>query len=383
MGNLRILMTADAVGGVFTYVEQLLRSWQKEVEVHLVFLGLPPSKAQRAQLTELNVTVHDIGAFKLEWMDDPWEDLRCSGERLLKLAERIRPDLVHLNQFTYGKLPFHAPCVVVGHSCVLSWHAQVRDAEREPWQEQAQLHAYAEHVREGIAGADAVVAPTPSMLRWLNELYGPIENTRLIWNGRNPLSLPQSKRPVILTAGRVWDEAKNIAALVRVAPELAWPTHVAGANRLAGASRVAPDSTRAPVAGSRAVEWLGPLSSSALAERLGHSAIFALPARYEPFGLAPLEAGLAGCALVLGDVPTLREVWAEAALYVSSDDDAELRAALTSLIESPTLLVSMQAKARARASHFTAEKMAAAYLRLYAEVLKGEAAREGEVACAS
>ncbi len=32
-----------------------------------------------------------------------------------------------------------------------------------------------------------------------------------------------------------------------------------------------------------------------------------LPARYEPFGLSVLEAALSGCALVLGDIPSLRE----------------------------------------------------------------------------
>ena len=48
--------------------------------------------------------------------------------------------------------------------------------------------------------------------------------------------------------------------------------------------------------------------------------IYALPARYEPFGLSVLEAALSGCALVLGDIPSLREIWDGAALFVDPDD---------------------------------------------------------------
>ena len=52
---------------------------------------------------------------------------------------------------------------------------------------------------------------------------------------------------------------------------------------------------------------------------MGRAAIYALPARYEPFGLSILEAALSGCALVIGDIPSLREIWADAALFVPSD----------------------------------------------------------------
>ena len=45
-------------------------------------------------------------------------------------------------------------------------------------------------------------------------------------------------------------------------------------------------------------------------------------ARYEPFGLAVLEAAQAGCALVLSDIPTFRELWNGAAQFVPPGDDA-------------------------------------------------------------
>ena len=56
--------------------------------------------------------------------------------------------------------------------------------------------------------------------------------------------------------------------------------------------------------------------------------VFVSAALYEPFGLAVLEAAQAGCALVLSDIPTFRELWDGAALFVAADDAAGFAAAL-------------------------------------------------------
>jgi glycosyltransferase involved in cell wall biosynthesis len=102
---------------------------------------------------------------------------------------------------------------------------------------------------------------------------------------------------------------------------------------------------------------------------LARASIFAEPAFYEPFGLAALEAGLAGCALVLGDIPSLREVWGDAALFVPPHDDAALEAALRRLIEDDRLRTELAAAARRRASTFTAGAMADGYVDAYRRLL--------------
>lgn len=142
-------------------------------------------------------------------------------------------------------------------------------------------------------------------------------------NGRNSsLFAPSEKDPYILSVGRLWDEAKNLRTLDRVAPHVEWRVYVAG-------------DTCHPGGGSAThhnVHALGPLSGDTLASWFSRASIYALPARYEPFGLSALEAGLAGCALVLGDIPSLREVWGNAAIFVPPDDAGALRAALQTLI---------------------------------------------------
>jgi glycosyltransferase involved in cell wall biosynthesis len=80
------------------------------------------------------------------------------------------------------------------------------------------------------------------------------------------------------------------------------------------------------------VRWLGALPPAEINLWHAQAAIFVAPSRYEPFGLAALEASLAGCALVLGDIPTLRELWTGAALFVPPDDREQLTHVLGLLI---------------------------------------------------
>jgi glycogen synthase len=345
---MRILMTADTVGGVWTYSLELIDALaDRGIEVHLATMGAPLRPDQRAQLATSQVHAVYAESFRLEWMDEPWADVARARRWLLGLRERIDPDLVHLNAFAHGTLDWHAPLVVVGHSCVLSWFRAVRGKEAPPaW------NRYAAVVRDGLASADVVVAPTNAMLDELIELYDPPGRKLVVPNGRTPLSRC-AKEPFVFTAGRLWDDAKNVAAVDRVARELAWPVLVAGES----------DSEHRP----RHARSLGPLPSALVAETMGRASIYALPARYEPFGLSALEAGLAGCALVLGDIASLREVWGDAALFVSPGDDSALREAVTSLIENPELRAQLAARARSRAAEFTPARMAEGYLRAYAQ----------------
>ena len=123
-------MTADTVGGVWTYALELARALEPHgVEVELATMGRALDADQRAQLARSPVVDLHESEFALEWQDDPWDDVDRAGRWLLELEERCRPDLVHLNGYAHGALPWQTPVVVVAHSDVLSWWEAVR---REP-----------------------------------------------------------------------------------------------------------------------------------------------------------------------------------------------------------------------------------------------------------
>jgi glycogen(starch) synthase len=337
---MRLLMTTDAVGGVWTYATELRAQLASSgIEVVLATLGPQPPPDPESPYVPC----------RLEWQQDPWEDVAASGRRLLELAEQAGAELVHLNGFAHGALAWEVPVVVVAHSCVLSWHEAVRGAPAGPdWAR------YRTAVMAGLRGADAVVTPTAAMRAALRRHYAYDHRCRLVANGVSPHPVPAGPRSaLVLAAGRLWDEAKGLDALDRAAAEIDCPVVIAGdaGGRSASHARL-----------------LGVLPRDELRALMGQAAIFAHPASYEPFGLVVAEAALAGCALVLGDIPSLRELWDGDALFVAPGDAAALAAACERLVGDDDLRRVLAARARRRAASYTAARMAAGYVDLYARL---------------
>jgi glycogen(starch) synthase len=355
-------MTADSVGGVWTYSLQLASELgERGIEVTLVVMGGKPSPDQAREAARIgNLTL--IGTdFRLEWMSDPDADLIMAGEVLLELEAERQPDIVHLNGFYHATLPFKAPVVVVAHSCVSSWWRACRKTPLP-----LEWSAYGERVAAGIAAADLVVAPTQAYLDEFVALHGRPRRAQTIPNGRDPARFSAGpKRQVALAAGRLWDEAKNISTLCRAADGLSRPVMIAG-------DATAPDGRSIDTCGN--LLWLGRLSAEEIAARMADAAVFVSPARYEPFGLAILEAALSACALVLGDIPTLRELWDGAAIFVDPEDEHALRNALDLLLGDSELAAALGDRARERATGYTSARMADAYLSAYRSLLAAQPA---------
>ncbi len=369
----RVLMTADAVGGVWTYALELASALAaRDVRTTIAVMGPAPSEAQRHDAMRI-AELHE-GAFALEWASEPWDDVARAGDWLLELERSVRPDVVHVNGFAHCALPWSAPTVMVAHSCVCSWWRACR-GERAP----ATWDRYREAVRAGISGADAIVAPTNAMLGAFCDEHDPerahAARMRVIPNAADASRFAPGpeKLPLVLAAGRLWDEAKNIAALDAIAGELSWPVAVAGS----GSAPADTDGERARFARSIA---LGVLAPTDLGAWMQHAAIYALPARYEPFGLSALEAALSGCALVLGDIPSLRELWDGAARFVDPRDPAALRGAIQLLIDDADARRALADRALQRARGLAdLDRFATSYLDLYRAL---GAARARNTACA-
>lgn len=356
---MKVLMTTDTTGGVWTYTMELCANLQRYgIRIVLASMGGSVSCEQRRQVARLANVTFCASRYRLCWMQDPWEDVEAAGEWLRELEDQHAPDLIHLNDLAHGGLDWRAPVLLVGHSCVLSWWQAVkRDAApAREWRR------YRQAAEASVRQADLVVAPTSAMLEQLLHYYGPARGARRIHNGRDfPPALPAAEarrrrdEPVILAAGRLWDDAKNLSTLAGIAPDLSWPVAVAGAG-------TSPDGGGISLPG---VRHLGLLPEDELAEWLFGAAIYVSPARYEPFGLGILEAARSGCALVLGDLPSLREVWGAAAEYVDPDDADALRQVLGRLIADPGRRQRLAARARRRANLYTASRMAAEYVKCY------------------
>jgi glycosyltransferase involved in cell wall biosynthesis len=169
----------------------------------------------------------------------------------------------------------------------------------------------------------------------------------------------------VFTAGRLWDEGKNLAALDRAAVRLTAPVLAAGPLHGPHGAGIHLEHVRA----------LDRLSAAEIARRLAAAPVFVSMARYEPFGLAVLEAAQAGAPLVLSDILTFRELWNGAAAFVPLEDDAALAAALQSLLDDPVARRRLGAAARERSGRYSVDAMVAGMLDLYHALRPPVAAR--------
>lgn len=360
-------MTADATNGVWTYVMELARVMSSsEVEILIAVMGPTISPEQRAEAVRLEHVGLCEKPFALEWMKDPWRDVTETGDWLLELEEQFQPSVIHLNHYCHGSLPWTAPVVISAHGCVLSWWQAVH-GEKSPhsW---TRYHA---EVSAGLRGANLVVASTRAMLDSLTRLYTPVPHHahfqnasrspefRVIPHGRNSARFrPLAKRDFVLSVGRVGNEAQNFETLNTVASGLPWPIILTGRGPL-------PDGHDSACSH---LTYIEAMTSFDLASKLGHASIFAMPARYDPFGFTALEAALSGCALVLGDIPTLRETWGDAAYFAPADDHLAFGAVLHGLIEDAALRSEMANRARQRALEFSPEQMARCMFECYQQL---------------
>jgi glycosyltransferase involved in cell wall biosynthesis len=363
---LRILMTADAAGGVWQYALDLVSGLSDSgAEVLVATMGPRPSDEQKRELLTFSGISLAESNYALEWMDNPWEDVDAAGDWLLRLADSFGADIVHLNGYTHASLRWRRPAIVVAHSCVYSWWRAVhRCAPGPEWDE------YKRRVRDGLSGADAVIAPSAYMAEAVQREYGVPEKIRVIYNfSRTPITASNRKQPFILAAGRIWDAAKNISLLASIAGRLHWEIRIAGRG----------ESPEKSTTGAESVRFLGPLSRPELTRQMEAASIFAHPALYEPFGLAVLEAAHASCCLVLADIPSLRELWSGAAVFINPRDPDHWLCELNRLSRDSSARERLGGAAYSHASRYACEDSVRKYCETYRPILATKA-RKGAAA---
>jgi glycosyltransferase involved in cell wall biosynthesis len=273
---------------------------------------------------------------------------------LSRVARQFRPDLLHSTQFCFGALPLDTPKLITAHSDVLTWAdaCRPRGLERSRW-----LQQYQSLVTQGLQSCDAIAFPTRWMALELARHYSALPPSYVIRNGRTfdpPVSRLRAVQAV--TVGGLWDEAKNIEMLREVNSPV--PIYVAGERQLGNS--VTPRQVGRSI-------LLGALPESSLLTLEARSSIYIETSIYEPFGMAPLEAALCGCAVVANDIPSVREVWGDDALYF--DGPRALSTLLLQLSRGERQLAEARGRSLARAKELTAQGMTEGYEALYKALL--------------
>ena len=361
-GTLRVFMTTDAVGGVWQYsldLAQGLRAY--DTQTTLCVIGPRPEPEQLAaaqRIPGLKLIHLDL---PLDWTAANPEDVLDTATAVVASVEEHDCDIVHLNSpiLAAGR-PFPVPVVAVCHSCMATWWQAMRT---RPLSRQFRWHR--DLLARALTKVDAVVTPTKAFATAVAQTYNLPSLPTVIYNGRRPCirePLPEGtipEGPFAFTAGRLWDEGKNVRTLDEAASRLSIPVFAAGPVK---------GPNKASIKFNH-LQTLGNLTDSQIAEWLGAKPIFVSTARYEPFGLAVLEAAEAACPLVLSDIPTFRELWDGAAIFVPPTEDAAVAEAVEMLASDIRQRTLMASAARRRARRYTAEVMAAKVRALYGTLL--------------
>lgn len=366
-GSVRVLVTTDTFSGVWAYTRELVSGLVTHgAQVALVSFGEIPLPHQTSWMQGLHGLEYHPTAFRLDWMQEGEQDFQAAQEYLCSIVHDTRPDLLHLNQLSFGALPVDTPRLVVAHGDVITWWLSVHG--REP-ADSAWLDWYRETIIRGLQRAEAVVTSSRWMDQMLRVAYGDGHEECVIHPGRNPIYFNPyiSKEDSVLAIGRLWDTGKQVALLTHHSHGI--PVCIVGADHPVPSP---PTPVRADIRVStekHEIAVKGAQTESQLRALYSRATVFAATSRYEPLGLAPIEAAFSRCALVANDTPVYRELWGDAALYFARNDADSLAEVLSQLKGDRELthLYGTRAYNRAR-ERFTAKRMVEDYLRLYRQL---------------
>ncbi len=366
---MHVLVTADSLSGSslsgsWTYTRELVTGLvTRGVRVTLVSFGEIPLPEQTSWMDHLHGLDYRPTAFRLEWMQEAEEDLPESSAFLAALVRELRPDILHLNQFCYGNLAIDVPRVVMAQGDLITWAHAVHNHAPRP---DRLLTWYRNTVSEGLAGADAVVAPSAWMLDRISACYGPPQRGEVIYPGRNPIFFNPylSKDDCVLAVGRMVDAGKQVFLLTQ--QPHAVPVCIVGAEHTVPVPRIPIRADVKVATDETSVAIRGPQTEAQLRALYSRASIYAATSRYEPLGMAALEAAFSRCAIVANDIPSFREIWGDAALYFRTNDSASLAENIRMLNEDRPMRRAYAELAYSRArERFTTKRMIDDCLQLY------------------
>lgn len=366
---MHVLVTADTLSGAWSYTRELVTGLvTRGVRVTLVSFGEIPLPEQTTWMDHLHGLEYVPTAFRLEWMQEAESDLPESSAFLAALVREVRPDVLHLNQFCYGNLAVDTPRVVMAHGDLMTWTQAVQD---RPPRAGAPTKWYRETVLRGIAGADALLAPSAWMLDRISACYGHPQRAEVIYPGRNPIFFNPyvSKDDCVLAVGRLVDTSKQVFLLTQQVHSI--PVCIVGAEHTVPMPRVPIRADVKVATEDTTVAIRGPQTEAQLRALYSRASIFAATARYEPLGMAALEAAFSRCAIIANDIPSFREIWGDAALYFRTNDAESLAASIRLLGADRPMRRAYAELAYNRArERFTTKRMIDDCLHLYRSLIR-------------
>jgi glycosyltransferase involved in cell wall biosynthesis len=297
---------------------------------------------------------------------DVWRfDRRVIWDQLIApwYARRGKPDVVH---FTGGTLSFVAP-----HPCVLTVHdlAWLAGAVRG----RLYSRAYFAGVQRLVArSADRIAVDTHSAgTEVVERLHVSPEKIAVVGAGVDDswfaLKRSPTDPPYVLAVGTV-EARKDLETAVRAIALIPGTARLVSVGvHTAYADRVRRVVSRLEL--QSRVELRGYVSDAELSALYAGAAALVFPSSYEGFGLPPLQALAARLPVVASDIPVLREVLGDCALFAQPANVEQFADSLARVLADPASVGAMLERGQMRARTFTWRSVAQRLVDVYRSLI--------------
>jgi len=326
--------------------------------------------------------------------------LARNGDRLLNrmrdyprwLAHQASQyDLFHIVDHSYGQLAHELPperTVITCHDLITFRCLIEPEAEARPrW-----FRAMTQRILDGMVRCAKVICVSQAVRDEVLRLrLVPSDRLAVVHNGAHPSCSPIANPSWDLPASRLLDSngagsppillhvgstvpRKRIDVLLHVFAAVRKQAPEARLVRVGGPFTAAQEKLSQKLGVRSAITVLPFLERDLLSAVYRRASVVLQPSDAEGFGLPVIEAMACGCPVIASDLPVLREVGGDAALYCATGEVAAWSEAVTGLIETrqsdPAAYQQLRQASINHAADFTWASAAERLTQIYRQVLK-------------
>lgn len=317
--------------------------------------------------------------------DVRWYSIR---EQLLipKVLLTIRPDLVHFPHFNIP-IAYTGKFVVTIHDLIGSEYKSIDSTTRAPLVYWAKHFIYERVVRQAVGRAEKVIVPTNTIKDKVSKqlsisadkiavtyeaadekFFDWGESDSLLGKSEEVLKKYKIKKPYIINAGNSFPY-KNLDRLLESLTHLSKEvSFVNPSPKSAFQDRLRERAEKLGV--NERLNLPGFVSDEELAVLYRNALAYVMPSLSEGFGLPALEAMASRLPVIVSDIPVLREVCGDNALYVDPNNPQDIAEKIKKLMSGQDLRQRLINEGLERVRQFSWRKTAAQTLQVYEEALK-------------
>lgn len=295
-------------------------------------------------------------------------------EEQLQFPNIIKKESVDLMHFPYFSVPafYTGPFIVTIHDLIIHHFSTGEASTLSPLMYRAKVLGYKFVIKRAAEKAEKIIAVSKSTRREvIDHLQIPEEKIAVIYEGVDQAVKKENAKKIIsepyfLHVGNVYPH-KNMDRFLSAFKKI--PEHSNVKLVLVGKEdffmrRLKEYARKREIESS--VLFAGEMSDADLSSMYHHAVAVVIPSLMEGFGLPALEAMANDCVVLASDIPSLREVCGDAAIYFNPNDTGRIAASMQNILgDQMESIEERRKKGKVQAKKFSWEKMAKETKALY------------------